>query len=118
MKTNTLFLHICWTLAIVGGAYHQTSSEKEEAAKAIIVPGDLLIGGLFPIHHQGHLGDCSDKIFIDGVLALEAFLHSLDLVNKNLSERFGFKLGAIALDTCSSDRVALFNVSCIFFDDS
>jgi hypothetical protein len=111
IETVILLTFSLITLANYSYQRLQSSREDDELAKAVFVPGDLLIGGLFPIHHQDEAGDCSNKIYIEGILQLETFLHSLDLANEILYNTYGFKLGAIALDSCSSDRVALFNVS-------
>lgn len=77
---------------------------------AVEYPGDLLIGGLFPVHQIGGNGGCSTEMAMDGFFGLEAFLYSLDKMNKDLKATVGFTLGAVVFDTCSSERHALVKV--------
>ncbi len=74
--------------------------------------GDILLGGLFPIHNADQNGNCNtSRLELDGFFYLEAFYYSLDLLNNDLMKCCGFKLGAVTLDTCMSDRKGLSQVS-------
>ncbi|KAF2357748.1 Receptor ligand binding region [Trinorchestia longiramus] len=78
----------------------------------------LLLGALFPVHdYQRVLCDglpeheeihvCGKIQHREGIQAVEAFLHSLDEVNRNSSLLPGVRLGGLALDSCNSPQVAL-----------
>lgn len=68
----------------------------------------LTIGGLFPVHHKGKNENepCGAIMPEKGIQRLEAMLYALDQINDN-SKEWNFNLGAIILDTCSSDSIAL-----------
>lgn len=71
------------------------------------VPGDIILGGLFPIHEKGERTRCG-KINKDrGIQRLEAMLFAIDRINEDPSLLGGIRLGATILDTCSSDTYAL-----------
>lgn len=71
------------------------------------VPGDIVLGGLFPIHEKGERTRCG-KINKDrGIQRLEAMLFAIDRINEDPSLLGGIRLGATILDTCSSDTYAL-----------
>uniref|UniRef100_A0A8D2NQ74 Metabotropic glutamate receptor 3 n=1 Tax=Zosterops lateralis melanops TaxID=1220523 RepID=A0A8D2NQ74_ZOSLA len=73
-----------------------------------VIDGDLVIGGLFPVHEKG-VGseDCGKINEHRGIQRLEAMLFALDEINKDGSILPGVKLGAHILDTCSKDTYAL-----------
>ena len=62
-------------------------------------PGDLLLGGLFPIHteYNESTGLCSNVNELDGILPLQAVIYLLDEINRQ--KILPFKLGLAALDT-------------------
>uniref|UniRef100_A0A8D0EUV3 Metabotropic glutamate receptor 3 n=1 Tax=Strix occidentalis caurina TaxID=311401 RepID=A0A8D0EUV3_STROC len=74
----------------------------------VSMDGDLVIGGLFPVHEKG-VGseDCGKINEHRGIQRLEAMLFALDEINKDGSILPGVKLGAHILDTCSKDTYAL-----------
>lgn len=90
-------------LASCLAAVHGPTSKKE-----ISTEGDLVIGGLFPIHEKG-VGseDCGKINEHRGIQRLEAMLFALDEINKDPSILPGVRLGAHILDTCSKDTYAL-----------
>lgn len=92
-------MHLATCLA----AGHGMAGKKE-----ISMDGDLVIGGLFPIHEKG-VGseDCGKINEHRGIQRLEAMLFALDEINKDRSILPGVKLGAHILDTCSKDTYAL-----------
>lgn len=93
-------MHLASCLA----AGHGSSHSKKE----ISTEGDLVIGGLFPIHEKG-VGseDCGKINEHRGIQRLEAMLFALDEINKDPSILPGVRLGAHILDTCSKDTYAL-----------
>ena len=45
-------------------------------------PGDIMLGGLFPIHKRGEAGPCGAIQDEDGIQPLEALLFTLDEINR------------------------------------
>ena len=72
------------------------------------VDGDVIIGGLFPVHEKG-LGaqDCGRINEARGIQRLEAMLFALDQINSDPALLPGIKLGSRILDTCLKDTYAL-----------
>ncbi|XP_041944976.1 glutamate receptor, metabotropic 2a isoform X2 [Alosa alosa] len=95
-----LLVPTAWTLALPG----LNSDPKRE----IVVEGDLVIGGLFPVHHKGEgAEDCGRINAQRGIQRLEAMLLALDVINRDERILSGLTLGAHILDTCSKDTYAL-----------
>ena len=72
-----------------------------------IVPGDIMLGGLFPVHNKGVRTACGEIQADRGVQRLEAMLFAIDKINKDKSLLRDVKLGANIMDTCSRDTYAL-----------
>ena len=78
------------------------------AKREITIDGDVVIGGLFPVHEKGEgVEDCGKINEQRGIQRLEAMLLALDEINSNDRLLPGLKLGAHILDTCSKDTYAL-----------
>lgn len=87
-------------LPVVG---YNTDSKRE-----ITLEGDLMMGGLFPVHQKGEGAlDCGKINAQRGIQRLEAMLLALDEINKDERILPGIRLGAHILDTCSKDTYAL-----------
>ncbi|CAL7952540.1 unnamed protein product [Xylocopa violacea] len=72
------------------------------------VTGDLLLGGLFPIHRKGSGGEsCGDIQTEDGIQPLEAMLYTVERINENAAILPGIRLGVLAFDTCDNPGYAL-----------
>ncbi|KAE9421877.1 hypothetical protein Angca_005593 [Angiostrongylus cantonensis] len=79
-----------------------------QAVRQVIVPGEIVLGGLFPIHEAGRNGSSCGKIKADqGVQRMVAMLYALEKVNQDTSILPQASLGAQILDTCSVDSYAL-----------
>ncbi|KAJ3602175.1 hypothetical protein NHX12_029934 [Muraenolepis orangiensis] len=79
-----------------------------DTKREITVEGDLMIGGLFPVHQKGEGAEDCGKINAQrGIQRLEAMLLALDEINKDERLLPGLRLGAHILDTCSKDTYAL-----------
>lgn len=78
-----------------------------EDPKLAFYPGDLLLGGLFPIHadYDEATGLCTKINEIEGVLPLQAVVYLLDEINRQKILRF--KLGLAALDTVRITQKAI-----------
>lgn len=75
--------------------------------KAVIVPGDIILGGLFPVHEKGERTACGPQIYHRGVQRLEAMMFAVDEINRNANILPNISLGVHILDTCSRDTYAL-----------
>ncbi|XP_048738559.1 metabotropic glutamate receptor 6-like [Ostrea edulis] len=74
----------------------------------IQLDGDLIFGGLFPMHEKGKSGqNCGTIKKEKGIQRLEAMLFAIDKINADEDILPGLKLGTHILDTCSSDTYAL-----------
>ncbi|XP_006820959.1 metabotropic glutamate receptor 3-like [Saccoglossus kowalevskii] len=70
--------------------------------------GDLIIGGLFPVHEKGENDiPCGPINANRGIQRLEAMLFAIDRINDDPTLLPGIKIGANILDTCSRDTYAL-----------
>ncbi|KAJ8389999.1 hypothetical protein AAFF_G00111600 [Aldrovandia affinis] len=76
--------------------------------KEIKMDGDLVLGGLFPVHEKGLGMDECGRVNEDrGIQRLEAMLFAIDQINADPALLPGVTLGAHILDTCSRDTYAL-----------
>ncbi|CAD5222740.1 unnamed protein product [Bursaphelenchus xylophilus] len=77
--------------------------------KQLRIPGDLIIGGVFPVHAKGPQGGgpCGEISETRGVHRVEAMLYALDIINSQPDFLRGYKLGALILDSCSNPSYAL-----------
>lgn len=73
----------------------------------VSVPGDIILGGLFPVHKKGEKTACSLQIYHRGVQRLEAMMFAIDRINNNSHILPNITLGVHILDTCSRDTYAL-----------
>lgn len=91
--------------------------QQENHHQLIRIPGDVVFGGLFPMHEHlvpsgesgGGGGDfpCGAIKEEKGIQRLEAMLYALDLINEDPNILPNITIGAVILDTCSSDTYAL-----------
>ncbi|XP_062584949.1 metabotropic glutamate receptor-like isoform X1 [Saccostrea cucullata] len=81
----------------------------ENQALSAYIPGDIIIGGLFPIHQKssGDRRACGEINLDRGVQRAEAMLHTIDNINKNPEILPKIKLGAKIYDTCARGTFAL-----------
>lgn len=76
--------------------------------REIRIEGDLVLGGLFPVHEKGGGVDECGRINEDrGIQRLEAMLFAIDRINSDPVLLPGVSLGVHILDTCSRDTYAL-----------
>jgi hypothetical protein len=73
----------------------------------VSVPGDIILGGLFPVHKKGDRTTCGQQIYHRGVQRLEAMMFAIDRINSNPHILPNITLGVHILDTCSRDTYAL-----------
>lgn len=78
------------------------------AKKVLTLEGDLVLGGLFPVHQKGGPAEeCGPVNEHRGIQRLEAMLFALDRINRDPHLLPGVRLGAHILDSCSKDTHAL-----------
>lgn len=84
-----------------------TGASKKEDIK-LVQDGDIIFGGLFPMHEKGKNGEnCGDIKREKGIQRLEAMLFAVNRINKDPTILNGLKVGVHILDTCSFDTYAL-----------
>ncbi|XP_011297062.1 metabotropic glutamate receptor [Fopius arisanus] len=84
----------------------RVTSKPSTEREAILIPGDIVLGGLFPVHDKGEF-TCGPKVYNRGVQRLEAMLFAVDQINEENKILPGISLGVHILDTCSRDTYAL-----------
>ncbi|GCB59986.1 hypothetical protein scyTo_0012650 [Scyliorhinus torazame] len=91
-----------WLLAV------PQSSAAQEHAHSIRLEGDIILGGLFPVHSRGQSGaPCGEIKKEKGIHRMEAMLHAVDQLNRDPELLANITLGVRILDTCSRDTYAL-----------
>nr|CAI5860294.1 unnamed protein product [Callosobruchus analis] len=101
MTSSFLVATLLLVLAPAGGI------QIEQQPVAVSVPGDIILGGLFPVHTKGEKAPCGKQIYHRGVQRLEAMMFAIDSINKNPNILPNVTLGVHILDTCSRDTYAL-----------
>ncbi len=93
----------------IGGQVVQVSTSHQHFhPHSIKIPGDITLGGLFPIHARGPHGlPCGELKKEKGIHRMEAMLYALDQINSDPELLPNITLGARILDTCSRDTYAL-----------
>lgn len=107
---SLLMLKSCWLLGSASPkpAMLGDSQQTQEYAHSIRLDGDIILGGLFPVHARGERGvPCGELKKEKGIHRLEAMLFAIDLINKDPELLPNVTLGARILDTCSRDTYAL-----------
>ncbi|KAI6218429.1 G-PROTEIN-RECEP-F3-4 domain-containing protein [Aphelenchoides besseyi] len=83
-------------------------STGDDSIRQIRIPGDLILGGVFPVHAKGTLeSSCGEISETRGVHRVEAMLYAMDTINEKSDFLRGYKLGALILDSCSNPSYAL-----------
>lgn len=87
------------------------SSFNGSESLVIRTRGDIVLGGIFPMHEQDINNPsypCGDVKEEKGIQRLEAMMFALDLINKNNPDLLpNITLGSLIIDSCSSDTYAL-----------
>ena len=69
-------------------------------------PGDIILGGLFPVHKEGNREDiCGEFNEIPGYQYMEAMRYAVNQINKRNDILPGIRLGTIIYDTCRSPTI-------------
>ncbi|XP_043944285.1 metabotropic glutamate receptor 3 [Protopterus annectens] len=95
-------------LFLIYGEISPLLSDSNYVRKEIKIEGDLVLGGIFPIHEKGSGTEECGRINEErGIQRLEAMLFAVDTINGNNQLLPGIVLGVHILDTCSRDTYAL-----------
>ena len=116
---------LTFTLQHSGGSsaapdeFQRQQQQSVDHHQLIRIPGDVVFGGLFPMHEHlvpssesgagsgGLEFPCGAIKEEKGIQRLEAMLYALDLINDDPNILPNITIGAVILDTCSSDTHAL-----------
>lgn len=84
----------------------------EHNGKIIRITGDIILGGIFPMHEHSLDGarpdyPCGAVKEEKGVQRLEAMLYAVDLINADPHLLPNTTIGVLIIDSCSSDTYAL-----------
>ena len=86
----------------------EVHSVQPQDVKAIYTSGDIILGGVFPVHGAGTQEEpCFSMNRERGIQRLEAMRFAIQQVNANPNLLKGVHLGASILDTCSDPTYAL-----------
>ncbi|XP_053241528.1 metabotropic glutamate receptor 5 isoform X2 [Podarcis raffonei] len=88
------------------------SAQSNERRVVAYMPGDIIIGALFSVHHQPtvdkvHERKCGEVREQYGIQRVEAMLHTLDRINQNQTLLPNITLGCEIRDSCWHSAVAL-----------
>ncbi|CAJ0932728.1 unnamed protein product, partial [Mesorhabditis belari] len=76
--------------------------------RQVLVPGQIVLGGLFPIHEAGRNGTGCGRIKAEqGLQRMAAMLYAVEDINRRREILPAASIGAQILDTCSVDSYAL-----------
>ncbi|XP_045482086.1 metabotropic glutamate receptor 8-like [Harmonia axyridis] len=87
-----------------------SSRAAVDERKLIRVRGDIIFGGIFPLHEQIRAPfkiPCGAVKEEKGIQRLEAMLFAIDEINESYDLLPNVTLGALIIDSCSSDTYAL-----------
>lgn len=84
------------------------AGDSPQSRWEVRIEGDLVLGGLFPVHEKGSgVEECGRVNEDRGIQRLEAMLFAIDRINMDNTLLPGVSLGVHILDTCSRDTYAL-----------
>lgn len=86
------------------------SDQWDTGRKLLRIDGDIILGGIFPMHESvSGRSDmpCGAVKEEKGMQRLEAMLYAIDEINNNQDILPNITLGALVIDSCSSDTYAL-----------
>ncbi|XP_043493444.1 metabotropic glutamate receptor isoform X2 [Polistes fuscatus] len=100
LLSSAILLMTLQQLTSIG--HSRLHSERE----SVLIPGDIVLGGLFPVHEKGSSA-CGPNVYNRGVQRLEAMLFAVDQINRESRILPDIMLGVHILDTCGRDTYAL-----------
>lgn len=106
----TVFLITSHMLITVETIDNGGNSNYNNNGKLIRIAGDIILGGIFPMHE--HISEnrdypCGQIKEEKGIQRLEAMLFAIDRINNDPRLLKNITLGSVVIDSCSSDTYAL-----------
>lgn len=101
-----IFITIIIYCATIGAYQYESDTNK----KLMRTRGDIVLGGIFPMHEQINTNNeypCGEIKKEKGIQRLEAMLYAIDLINEDPNILSNVTLGTLIIDSCSSDTYAL-----------
>lgn len=109
--SGCLYLIVYITAMFCSGSaasFMSTNTSNAPAPISASIEGDVMLGGLFPVHQKGEGDIPCGMINADrGIQRVEAMLFTLDRINQDRSLLNGIKLGTTIFDTCARGTYAL-----------
>ncbi|KAF3692885.1 Metabotropic glutamate receptor 5 [Channa argus] len=107
-----MMLQLLLGLSIWVGLYQADSAQSSERRVVAHIPGDIIIGALFSVHHQPpadkvHERKCGAVREQYGIQRVEAMMHTLDRINADQNILPNITLGCEIRDSCWHSSVAL-----------
>ena len=96
-----------YTLLVILTFITPLEAGNKEKEKMVRIDGDVIFGGMFPMHERGDDTPCGTIKEEKGIQRMEAMLYAIDQINKDPNLLPNITIGALILDTCSSDTYAL-----------
>ncbi|XP_029372523.1 metabotropic glutamate receptor 5b [Echeneis naucrates] len=107
-----MMLWLLLVLSILMGHAHVDATHSNERRVVAHIPGDIIIGALFSVHHQPpadkvHERKCGAVREQYGIQRVEAMMHTLDRINNDPHILPNISLGCEIRDSCWHSAVAL-----------
>uniref|UniRef100_A0A3P9INN5 Metabotropic glutamate receptor 5 n=1 Tax=Oryzias latipes TaxID=8090 RepID=A0A3P9INN5_ORYLA len=107
-----MMLWLLLVLCVWVGPEEATSAQSSERRVVAHIPGDVIIGALFSVHHQPpadkvHERKCGAVREQYGIQRVEAMMHTLDRINADQHILPNISLGCEIRDSCWNSAVAL-----------
>uniref|UniRef100_A0A3Q1BQV7 Metabotropic glutamate receptor 5 n=1 Tax=Amphiprion ocellaris TaxID=80972 RepID=A0A3Q1BQV7_AMPOC len=112
LTVSAMMLWLLLVLAIWDGPDQADSAHSNERRVVAHIPGDIIIGALFSVHHQPpadkvHERKCGAVREQYGIQRVEAMMHTLDRINADPYILPNISLGCEIRDSCWHSAVAL-----------
>ncbi|KAF6720861.1 Metabotropic glutamate receptor 5 [Oryzias melastigma] len=107
-----MLLWLLLVLSVWVGSEEASSAQSSERRVVAHMPGDIIIGALFSVHHQPpadkvHERKCGAVREQYGIQRVEAMMHTLDRINADQHILPNISLGCEIRDSCWNSAVAL-----------
>ncbi|KAL1493265.1 hypothetical protein ABEB36_011350 [Hypothenemus hampei] len=88
-------------------ANQDIAPQVDSTQPSTTIPGDIVLGGLFPVHARGEKQPCGQKIYHRGIQRMEAMMFAIERINADPTILSNITIGAHIVDTCSQETYAL-----------
>ena len=108
MSPSTLMGEDDWYRTGMSRKLNVKTQPAGNTRKEVRIDGDIVLGGLFPMHEKGQGGQTCGAVKVDkGIQRMEAMLYAVNKINNDPTILPTIKLGVQILDTCLRDTYAL-----------